>query len=139
MHTSSIDKGLGYGVIVNDLCVKSFCVTCTCWNVGGWYHRNSKLREAVIHILNRDIVAIVESHLRFNLFNNFSVSISNDKVKDSLWLQLTHLTSKDIALFCVCYLPPTTNSGGDHSFEFFNNYTEAENTTITVLRSYCYL
>ena len=164
MHTLSVDKGPGCGVNVknvnnvnvNNSCVKSFCVTCTCWNVGGWYHRNSNLREAVIHTFNRDIVGIVESHLRFNdkidisyytcfgnnriiennrakkgfgsvgflvcnhLFKNFSVSILNDKVKDCLWLQLTYLTSKDIALFCVCYLPPTTNSRGDYSFEFFN-------------------
>ena len=135
MHTLSVDKGPGCGVYVknvnnvnvNNSCVKSFCVTCTCWNVGGWYHRNSNLREAVIHTLNRDIVEIVESHLRFNdkidipyytwfgnnwiiennrakevfggigflvsnhLFNNFSVSILNDKVKDCLWLQLTYL------------------------------------------------
>ena len=73
MHTLSVDKGPGCGVNVknvnnvnvNNSCVKSFCVTCTCLNVGGWYHRNSNLREAVIHTLNRDIVGIVEFHLRF--------------------------------------------------------------------------
>lgn len=41
-------------------------ITCSCWNVAGWYHKDNKVREMIIANTECDVVAVVETHLRLD-------------------------------------------------------------------------
>ena len=41
-------------------------ITCSCWNVAGWFHKDNVVREMIISNTECDVVAVVETHLRLD-------------------------------------------------------------------------